>query len=311
MSDSIAGIIATAVAIAGVGLLGCGDPSDTSPQGQPSLTSAAESGQQASDSSGGAASEGGAGSGGAGSGDVTGDSGGETNAFVMQPDVPGASECDIWTQDCPAGEKCMPWANDGGSSWNATRCSPVARNPDQPGDTCSVEGNDVSGEDSCGIAAMCWSVDPETNEGTCFPFCQGTSDSPLCDDPESLCSITNDGVLALCLPMCNPLLQDCDDGQGCYPLNGDFGCMPDYSYRSGAYGEPCEFINVCDPGLFCANPNLVPRCVSGGCCSEYCTVGEAETTCQGAADGQECVPWYAEGEATPGLEDVGICGIPN
>ena len=28
-------------------------------------------------------------------------------------------ECDLFAQDCPAGEKCMPWANDGTEVWNA------------------------------------------------------------------------------------------------------------------------------------------------------------------------------------------------
>ena len=46
------------------------------------------------------------------------------------PDGGGISfECDLFEQDCPPGEKCMPWANDGGGAWNATRCSPVADNP--------------------------------------------------------------------------------------------------------------------------------------------------------------------------------------
>src|SRR5690606_38571371 len=46
--------------------------------------------------------------------------------FVGDPDVGGGGgECDVFAQDCPKGEKCMPWANDGGGSWNATTCSPV------------------------------------------------------------------------------------------------------------------------------------------------------------------------------------------
>ena len=37
----------------------------------------------------------------------------------------GAQECDMWTQNCPEGEKCMPWANDNGGAWNSSKCSPI------------------------------------------------------------------------------------------------------------------------------------------------------------------------------------------
>jgi hypothetical protein len=60
--------------------------------------------------------------------DETGSSSTEVDpsaGFIVDPDGGGPSiECDQWAQDCPPGEKCMPWANDGGSSWNATRCFP-------------------------------------------------------------------------------------------------------------------------------------------------------------------------------------------
>ncbi len=58
-------------------------------------------------------------------------------------------ECDVWTQDCPEGQKCMPWANDGNTTWNATKCSPVDPNPGQPGDSCISEDFGYSGVDDC------------------------------------------------------------------------------------------------------------------------------------------------------------------
>ena len=41
----------------------------------------------------------------------------------------------------------------------------------------------------------------------------------------------------------------------CYPrgINEVFTCVPDASGEMGVYGDPCEYINVCDPGLFCAS----------------------------------------------------------
>jgi hypothetical protein len=246
---------------------------------------------------------------------TTGADGGSTDegsVFLIQPDGGmGTNECDVWTQDCPAGEKCMPWANNGGSSWNATRCSPIDDNPGQPGDTCTVEGSGVSGVDDCDIASMCWDVDPEVGEGTCVAFCEGSEDSPLCSNPDEGCSITNDGVLILCLAFCDPLLQDCPEGGACYPEPNGFFCSPDASGPElGAIGDPCEYINVCDPGGWCAAAESVPNCVgSSGCCAAYCDLTEPDPSASCPAS-TECIAWYEEGTAPPGYEDVGVCVIP-
>jgi hypothetical protein len=235
------------------------------------------------------------------------------SGFITDPDGNSVSiECSVWDQDCPEGEKCMPWANDGGNSWNATRCSPVDPDPGQPGDPCTVEGSGVSGVDDCDVATMCWGVDPETNMGTCVAFCMGSENNPVCDDPTTACSIANEGTLILCLPTCDPLLQNCMDGEGCWGIDDDFVCAPDAGGEMGAYGDPCEFLNVCDPGLFCANPDVVPGCASAGCCSEFCDMSDpmAGANCAGAAGGQMCIPWFEKGQAPPGYEDVGACAIP-
>ncbi len=240
------------------------------------------------------------------------DSSGGGMGFIDEPDGGGVNnECDLWAQDCPKNEKCMPWANDGGGSWNATRCSPIDDNPGQPGDTCTVEGSGVSGIDDCDIAAMCWDVDPKTNLGTCVAFCEGTEDAPLCSNPDEGCSITNDGVLILCLAFCDPLLQDCPEGNACYPENNGFFCSPDASgAEMGAIGDPCEFINVCDAGGWCAAAETVPDCVgSAGCCAAYCDFSDPNATATCPA-GTECVAWYEEGSAPPGEEDIGVCILP-
>ncbi|MEX1364969.1 MAG: hypothetical protein AB1Z98_17710, partial [Nannocystaceae bacterium] len=43
-------------------------------------------------------------------------------SFIGCNDVPPPPQCSLFAQDCPDGEKCMPWANDGGDAWNATIC---------------------------------------------------------------------------------------------------------------------------------------------------------------------------------------------
>src|SRR6187431_2409029 len=74
------------------------------------------------------------------------DGGFDDAGFIQDPDGGGVSiECDGWAQDCQAGEKCMPWANDGGMTWNAMRCSPLAPDPALAGEACTVEGAAFSG----------------------------------------------------------------------------------------------------------------------------------------------------------------------
>jgi len=230
--------------------------------------------------------------------------------FIEDPDGGGVSfECDIFAQDCAEGEKCMPWANDGGT-WNATRCSPISDNPGQPGDECTVEGSGASGLDDCDIGAMCWDVDPETNIGQCEAMCTGDDSNPVCEDPDTTCSIANDGAIVLCLAICDPLIQDCPDGSACYPVAEDFVCGPDASGEMGTAGDPCEFINVCDPGLFCLNPGAWPGCTAGGCCSPVCDLDDPAGDAQCPGEGQTCQPWYEEGAAPPGYESVGACALP-
>ena len=227
--------------------------------------------------------------------------------FIEDPDGGGVSiECSVWDQDCMEGQKCAPWANDGGNAWNATKCVPVNPTPDQPGDSCTVEGSGVSGLDSCDVSSMCWDVDGETNMGTCVAFCTGSETTPLCDNPMTSCSIANEGVLILCLPNCDALLQDCPEGQACYPIDDAFVCAPDASGEMGADDDPCEFINACDAGLGCFNAAVQNGCNgASGCCTPFCDLDGADP-CMAP---EMCTPLFDMGNAPPGLENIGFCGI--
>jgi len=238
------------------------------------------------------------------SADESGDDG--PGSFLIQPDggSGGVFECDLWAQDCPKGEKCIAWASDGGT-WNATRCSEIADSPAQPGDECTVEGGGASGLDNCDIGGMCWDVDPKTNMGVCVAQCNGSAENPICDDPDTVCSIANNGALQICLPVCDPLLQDCSDSQACYPIGDDWACAPDVSGEMGTFPDPCEFINVCDPGFICAGDAAEGN--GAAVCNPVCDTSMA-VECPG--QGQMCLAWYVEGEAPPGYEDVGVCTLP-
>jgi hypothetical protein len=208
----------------------------------------------------------------------------------------------------------MPWANDGGSVWNALKCTPLAPDPKQVGEACTVERSGVSGVDDCDIHTMCWNVDPKTNMGTCVAMCVGDESDPGCENACDVCSISGQGVLMLCLPTCDPLGQNCVPGEACYPMpSNDFACVPDASGDDlGEAGDPCEYINACDAGLFCANPDVVPGCENLGCCATFCDTAVADP-CPDASMGVECVPWWAPGREPTGgcvTATLGACVLP-
>ncbi|MEZ4450321.1 MAG: hypothetical protein R3B09_12660 [Nannocystaceae bacterium] len=227
---------------------------------------------------------------------------------VQVPNLPGevrCTGCDLWLQDCPEGEKCTAWANDGGNSWNDVKCVPAGE--DKPGEPCTAVGSGLSGLDSCELGAMCWDVDPVTLTGTCVGLCDGSRESPTCAEPNTACSLANDGVLILCLPTCDPLAQDCPEDKTCANVNGDFHCVP-LAEEPGGYGQPCESIATCAPGLACLNAVEVPGCEGTACCSPYCKVSDPNL-CPGVPE-QSCVPYYEPGEAPEGYEELGVCAIP-
>jgi hypothetical protein len=180
----------------------------------------------------------------------------------------------------------------------------------QPGDSCFVEGSGFSGFDNCDATSMCWYVHKWSNEGVCIPFCKGSEQSPVCDDPSTECNICNDGVLILCLPDCDPLLQDCPQGHACYVFLEGPVCSEDASGDGGAAGDPCQEIDACDPGLGCINADFVPDCPGPvGCCAPFCDLYAPDCN---AAAGEECVPWWEEDDAPvcPNLEHLGVCSVP-
>jgi hypothetical protein len=222
-------------------------------------------------------------------------------------------ECDLFSQDCEKGDKCMPFAQDGGGAWNATRCVPISANPGSVGDPCTVEGGGTSGVDTCGISLMCWNVD-ENGEGTCEDMCTGSVENPLCENPDDVCALANGGAIALCLSACDPLSQDClIENEVCYPINDSWACAPNASGEElGAYGDTCGFINGCDAGFICVDAGAFTECAGAQCCTQVCdhTSPTTDEECVALDPGQLCEPWYVEGQAPPGYEDVGACLLP-
>jgi len=227
--------------------------------------------------------------------------------FICETDMLIGPECDIFAQECPEGQKCAPVITDGLGAWNSDRCVPVTGS-DMAGEPCTAESV-ADGLDSCVEGVMCWGVDKEGN-GTCVAHCGGTPDAPLCPD-NGACSIAGGGYLAVCLPGCDPLLQNCAVGAGCYPIDGQFTCAPDASGDAGEANEPCAIINICASGLWCAEEGLVGAgCAPGsmGCCTPFCEFPDG--TCPNPD--QQCVQFFDPKMLPEGdpLLDIGYCGVP-
>ncbi|HWB74243.1 MAG TPA: hypothetical protein VG755_04795 [Nannocystaceae bacterium] len=217
------------------------------------------------------------------------------------PDGGSFHECDIWQQDCPDGEKCMPWAGNGGNTWNSTRCSPLDPMPAAVGEACTVEGSGVSGIDSCDIAAMCFGVDPKTNMGTCAALCGGNVGMPICADGLSCLWSFNESV-PICLVPCDPLAPDCGvDACALEEQTGTFWCVPAIMVGETAYAESCDAPFTCGSDFVCAAAENVPACATESCCTTRCDPA-MPLPCPDEAAGQTCIPL----EVNP---SVGYCGI--
>ncbi len=233
-----------------------------------------------------------------------------TGTFIVDLDIPGA--CNSFTQDCPPGEKCMPYASDGGGSWNALKCVPVVANPVQVGEVCVAESG-VSGIDNCDVGLMCWEVDKE-GQGYCAALCKGSVEDPICEDPTKSCAVYAEAIPALCLGQCDPLLQDCAPSDKCIVIPDEqaFGCVLDASGEEGQQHDPCKDINECDPGLHCAEVTAAVECDQDalGCCQPFCDLNDPDADVKCGGVGQVCIPYLVNDMTVPGYEHVGHCAVP-
>lgn len=253
---------------------------------------------------------------------TTGTSSADTTSGSTTSDGPTISQCDVWAaDDCMEGFKCMPYDEVPVTDmWDANGCFPVAAEVGQPGDDCTVYDSAVDGMDDCSAGAMCMPADFEdlSQGGTCVAFCTGSSDAPGCEDPSQTCIIANDGVLNLCLSMCDPVMQDCAPGEGCYlnPTDNKFFCFPQDEAAAEVpsnFADACGTLNFCDPGLQCDEARKVPGCETEEyCCTEFCDLTEAnaDEQCSGYEGGQRCLPHFGDGQAPSGFDHIGWCAIP-
>lgn len=220
------------------------------------------------------------------------------------PPGPGGGSCSLLEQDCSEDQKCMPWDPFGEGIWSATRCSWIADEPGEPGEPCIVEGNALTGIDSCDLGSVCWQVDPKTNDGICHALCAQVEGLLTCEDPAQSCAQLP-GDVPLCVHACDPVAPDCEPYQGCQLSGGDdtFICRPPPEVPV-PIGEVCDDPGVCAVGSLCAF-GLGIDCGNEpgqGCCAEICEVGAGACSDPGAA----CVPWIPF-DPPSSLAHIGVC----
>jgi hypothetical protein len=235
----------------------------------------------------------------------TGTSTDEGLTFVPVDDMPYVEMCDIFLQDCPEGEKCVPYASSGGS-WDANKCVPVLGGQAH-GEPCTWAGI-IEATDDCDATSMCWNTQMVDGEyvGTCLAYCTGSADTPQCP-PGSSCLVGQEGWLAVCELTCDPIAQDCNEGLGCYWASSQFNCV--FTTDDIPTGEPCGYLNDCAPGHLCADATALPSCAGSACCTQYCNLPDGDAGCV-AQPGTVCTAFFEMGMVPDGYEHVGVCIIP-
>jgi hypothetical protein len=238
------------------------------------------------------------------SGTSTSDGSGETGSFIEPPDGGVVGQCDPGLQDCPnENDKCTAYTTMPGTCCvDANKCVPVM-GTGVAGDDCTrTEEND-----DCAKGFFCTTkTSGSTGMGFCEQMCVAGDDTS-CD--KGTCIVYNDGVLPLCRVECDPLLQDCDPGFGCYPAQDTFVCgKPANNDGEGDDGSPCSTLRSCLPGLACVTGTAVSGCAADGvCCTPFCDLSGPDPCTDPAED---CVAWFTAGNAPPQYINVGACLIP-
>jgi hypothetical protein len=205
--------------------------------------------------------------------------------------------CDFVEQNCPGGLACDP----------SNECVVPPSNPQLEGEPCSVEADFSTLQGNCDVGLYCLGdmIGDGLDDGVCMAYCGDGSLGVVCPDGLSC------GILGVCAVDCDPLLQDCEPGWGCFPgfpSDGPFSgfssgvgtCLP-----AGELGllDPCGVFDIgsCAPGLVCESSEEVENCSDGwfsGCCRPLCDPEAADPGCP--AELPNC-------DADDG-DVIGVCG---
>ncbi|MBV1861795.1 MAG: hypothetical protein KUG77_25470 [Nannocystaceae bacterium] len=228
---------------------------------------------------------------------------------TVEPDPANPeSRCLYGEFDCGCGYRCTTYAysQEQWNQWANNGCFPVDPEHVELGDPCVSENEPWSGFDNCPAGAQCQDYDRD-GLGTCKEFCDLGDPDFECADPEAVPYVACQDCGCTCEVSCDPRVNDCSEGEGCYLGSTLALCAPDASQEAGAFGDPCEFINACDPGLACLGAEAVPGCDGlAGCCTPFCDTDDPQ-----CPEGTECAQIWEPGEAAvPILEGLGYCVTP-
>lgn len=233
--------------------------------------------------------------------------------------------CHPLGSDCIDGEKCAPVVLDPFDPiWHANVCVPAG---DQPvGAPCHFVEGGVNGQDTCDAQGICWGVDPVNGIGTCVEQCVGEVHS--CPLTGLTCVVPYaTGVVTLCLPACDPLVESCPQGTRCVgtyaggreAITG-FACAPTDTLGAPAPGEPCRDWDSCQGAALCDDVDVIgldncPEKTSSHqtCCTALCDVNapDPDLVCTDTGlVGTVCVALYSPGTPEP-LGKVGKCMLPS
>jgi hypothetical protein len=206
------------------------------------------------------------------------------DAAPNTPDaVPLGTPCDPILQNCGAGQKC------------ALIITNVSAQTGFPG--CAVNGDKGLAQD-CSNATVVDTADDciagsHCVFGTCHAICL-LAGSP-CTDGACVGVNNLEMQFDICLPSCDPLMQDCTPGEGCYLQSMGSGvCAPPVSGSGVPPGGSCVAPNDCAPGAGCFN--------DPGVCLSYCDYA----TYPGLQDPGRCAGGEVCGPIT-GETTVGAC----
>lgn len=202
-----------------------------------------------------------------------------SGTFIQAPDaLCSVSQCDVWAQDCPRGEKCTPFSSSGDGTFGGcsdSRCGPLSPDPRAVGESCTIEDGPWSGIDDCDVSAFCWNVDPESNQGVCVAMCMGSEANPLCEDDALSCFQLSGSSVIACVPSCDPLAPDCPPAMTCaMGLGNDYAplCISQSLNVPTGTGSDCEYPLGCGSGFACVAAQNVPGCTGESCCTPVCDI---------------------------------------
>lgn len=235
--------------------------------------------------------------GGTGGGAVGGGSGGGTGGAGGGATGGGSgTACSVASQNCPTGQSCM-FKGDQSSVCFAGACDVVTQNCATATDKCTyvqgasgpvrgcrpagavAEGMACTPADECAKGLLCVNA-------TCVKFCYQTSNctgSGQCISGVTITGTEEVPTTCVTLAACDPLLQNCPTGQGCYLAGSGPACV---SAGNTANGAACTSGNACVRGSICLGSPPTATC-HGYCNLDGGTPNCATTgQCGGVTNGQ-------------------------